>query len=110
MGEGTSAASENQTALGIYNVEDTNNTYALIIGNGTDSSNRSNAATIARNGNYMAQAMAGIMQMFAGTVTQTVDSSGVATATGAPAGWLLCDGSAVSRVTYATLYAVIGDT
>lgn len=28
----------------------------------------------------------------------------------APQGYLLCDGSAVSRDTYATLYAVIGDT
>lgn len=28
----------------------------------------------------------------------------------APAGWLLCDATAVSRTTYATLYAVIGDT
>lgn len=28
----------------------------------------------------------------------------------APQGFLLCDGSAVSRDTYATLYAVIGDT
>lgn len=28
----------------------------------------------------------------------------------APAGWLLCDASAVSRTTYATLYAVVGDT
>lgn len=28
----------------------------------------------------------------------------------APAGWLLCDGSAVSRTTYASLYAVIGTT
>ena len=27
-----------------------------------------------------------------------------------PTGYLLCDGSAVSRTTYATLYAVIGDT
>lgn len=27
-----------------------------------------------------------------------------------PDGWLLCDGSAVSRTTYADLYAVIGDT
>ena len=48
--------------------------------------------------------------MFAGAVTQTVDSDGVATATGAPRGWLLCDGSAVSRTEYATLYAAIGDT
>jgi microcystin-dependent protein len=28
----------------------------------------------------------------------------------APTGWLLCDGSAVSRTTYATLYGVIGTT
>ena len=28
----------------------------------------------------------------------------------APQGYLLCDGSAVDRTTYATLYAVIGDT
>lgn len=39
---------------------------------------------------------AGIIMPFAGTV--------------APQGYLLCDGAAVSRSTYATLYAVIGDT
>ena len=39
---------------------------------------------------------AGIIMPFAGTV--------------APEHYLFCDGSAVSRTTYATLYAVIGDT
>lgn len=38
----------------------------------------------------------GIVQAFAGSTT--------------PQGWLLCDGSAVSRTDYADLYAVIGDT
>ena len=38
----------------------------------------------------------GIVQAFAGSTT--------------PTGWLLCDGSAVSRTDYADLYAVIGDT
>lgn len=38
----------------------------------------------------------GIVQAFAGTTI--------------PSGWLLCDGSAVSRTTYANLYACIGDT
>jgi microcystin-dependent protein len=28
----------------------------------------------------------------------------------APGGWMICDGSAISRTTYATLYAIIGDT
>lgn len=28
----------------------------------------------------------------------------------APSGWLLCDGSAVSRTTYSTLFAVVGTT
>lgn len=38
----------------------------------------------------------GVVQAFAGTTI--------------PTGWLLCDGSAVSRTTYANLYACIGDT
>lgn len=38
----------------------------------------------------------GIVQAFAGSTT--------------PQGWLLCDGSAISRTDYADLYAVIGDT
>ena len=38
----------------------------------------------------------GVVQAFAGNAT--------------PAGWLLCDGSAVSRTTYAALFAVIGTT
>lgn len=37
-----------------------------------------------------------------GTITQYAASS-------APTGWLLCDGSAVSRSTYATLFGVIGE-
>lgn len=38
----------------------------------------------------------GVVQAFAGSTT--------------PDGWLLCDGSAVSRTTYADLFAVIGTT
>lgn len=30
--------------------------------------------------------------------------------TSAPSGWLLCDGSAISRTTYANLFAVLGTT
>lgn len=32
------------------------------------------------------------------------------TTTSAPTGWLICDGSAINRTTYATLFAVIGTT
>lgn len=46
---GTKASSEAQTAIGKYNVEDVNNTYALIIGKG-NATNRANAAAIDWNG------------------------------------------------------------
>ena len=45
---------------------------------------------------FFAKSMLGFIQMFAG---QT-----------APTGWLMCDGTAVSRTDYADLYSVIGDT
>ena len=92
----TIATSNYQTALGKYNVEDNADTYAAIIGNGTSNSARSNALTVDWSGNVMSQGMAGMIQMFAGST--------------APAGWLICDGSAVSRTTYATLFAVIETT
>lgn len=107
---GTGVVSQNleETVLGAYNdyVSDVNpygrtqynnrGKYALIIGNGTADNARSNATTIDWNGNYLGQAMAGIIQMFAGATP--------------PSGWLVCDGSAVSRTTYATLFAAIGTT
>ena len=46
--------------------------------------------------NLFAQNMAGMIQMFAGSSV--------------PSGWLLCNGAAVSRTTYARLFAVIGTT
>ena len=49
-GYGTIAKGQNQTAIGKYNIEDTNEKYALIVGNGTSTA-RSNAFTIDWNGN-----------------------------------------------------------
>lgn len=49
--QGTIAAGNWQTAIGRYNVEDTNNANALIIGNGANNNNRSNAFTVDWNGN-----------------------------------------------------------
>lgn len=47
----TIAASTAQTALGKYNIEDNQNQYAVILGNGTASNARSNALTVDWNGN-----------------------------------------------------------
>lgn len=49
-GSDTIAASDYQHVQGKYNVEDSNSKYAFIIGNGADSSNRSNAFAIDWNG------------------------------------------------------------
>ena len=51
MGMGLYASQDYQTAIGKYNVDDTNDEYALIVGNGSDDSNRSNAFTVDWNGN-----------------------------------------------------------
>ena len=48
--QGTKASSASQTALGKYNVEDTADTYAQIIGNGTSDAARSNAHCITWDG------------------------------------------------------------
>lgn len=50
-GYGTKADADGQTAIGRYNVEDGNDTYALIIGNGSGEDSRSNALTVDWNGN-----------------------------------------------------------
>ena len=49
-GSGTTASSQNQHVQGKYNIEDTNNIYAHIVGNGEDGKN-SNAHTLDWQGN-----------------------------------------------------------
>lgn len=49
-GYGTTASSSTQHVQGKYNIEDVNNEYAFIIGNGTNNSTRSNAFAIGWNG------------------------------------------------------------
>lgn len=83
--------------------------YAFMIGNGSSSLlNTSNAATIDWNGNYLGQAMAGVIQMFGGGVQQ-IGSTGTYQPANMP-GWLMCNGAEVSRTDYPELYAAIGDT
>ena len=73
-----------------------------LVGNADTATNATNAvnATNDANGNNIAvtyqPAVVGAVIAFAGSTS--------------PAGWLLCDGSAVSRTTYAALFAVIGTT
>ena len=53
-GYGTLASSEYQHVSGKFNIEDTQNRYVFIIGNGTNNNNRSNAFTVDWNGNIEA--------------------------------------------------------
>lgn len=78
---------ENNGTVGI-NMTNPNDTYALDV-NGT-----ANATSI-----FQANALL----VPTGSVMQYAGGS-------APTGWLICDGSAVSRTTYATLFAVISTT
>lgn len=48
------ASGNNQTAIGKYNVEDSAGKYAFIVGNGTSTSNRSNAFSVDWGGNVVA--------------------------------------------------------
>ena len=50
-GLGTKASSSHQHVQGKYNIEDTTNTYAHIVGNGTADNTRSNAHTLDWDGN-----------------------------------------------------------
>ena len=75
----------------------TGNVTGNVTGNLTGTASK---ATNDANNNNIAQTylpiVVGAVMAFAGSTS--------------PAGWLLCDGSAVSRTDYADLYAVIGDT
>ena len=109
--DGTIAQGRSQTALGKFNVADS--TSALIIGNGADGGNRSNALTVDWSGNVDAAGeVKAAGDVMAGGSTPLVPIGTIldfAAAT-APTGYLVCDGSAVSRTTYVALFAVIGTT
>ena len=90
----TVAGYSSQTAIGKFNKNQAETAFE--IGNGTADDARSNAFAVDWDGNVMAKGMAGMIQMYAGTT--------------APKGWLLCNGTNVSRTTYAELFDVIGTT
>lgn len=93
--EGTIAAKRSQTALGKYNVEDTAEgsfgQYAVIVGNGTGWTNRSNALTVDWSGNVACGTVNGIdiAAAVAGVTVFKGELSSQATLEGADyeAGW-----------------------
>lgn len=54
IGSGTKASSVGQIALGLFNIEDDQSDYLLILGNGADNNTRSNAMTVDWSGNINA--------------------------------------------------------
>lgn len=77
----TIAASQAQTAIGKYNIEDDNNIYALIIGNGTYNSVRSDALRADWSGNVQIdgtlQDLSGVSLLDEWTNTATVSSGSI---------------------------------
>ena len=94
-GDNTVAGSESQHVSGAFNIIDNDGKYAFIIGNGGSFSSRSNAMTVDWDGVPTFYGMAGEIKMWAGDTI--------------PNGWLLCDGSEISKTDYPYLYASIGD-
>lgn len=72
-GYGTIAKGENQTAIGKYNIQDDNNKYAFIVGNGTNSV-RANAFTIDWNGNAEANGKILATQEYVGNNGGKIDT------------------------------------
>lgn len=76
-GNGAKAGSDNQTAIGKYNIEDVNDVYGLILGNGSSGSSRSNALTVKWNGDVKSS---GDIEDGSGNVlADKADSSSLAT-------------------------------
>lgn len=81
-GQYTIAAGQHQHVQGKYNIEDTNNTYAHIVGNG-EASTRSNAHTLDWNGNawFKGSVYVGGTNQNDATMLATTDDVGVANMT-----------------------------
>lgn len=86
----TIAGYDNQTVIGKYNDNQSNNAFE--IGNGINK--RSNAFTVDWDGNVKAQGWAGFVQMFAGATE--------------PEGWKFCNGQTLPKSDYPELFAAIG--
>lgn len=80
--KGTLASSQYQTVLGKYNTEDTNDSYALIVGNGSSDTSRSNALAVDWNGNLTCGTVNGVnVTSIAPSVSSTTATRGSAAST-----------------------------
>lgn len=116
IGENVRAGSQGQTVLGCSNKLDLDDKYVFIVGNGSVGYplNYSNALTVDWSGNVIAQGMAGQIIMTAcpagGPGSTTLVPANNTTVYEPIPGWLVCNGAAVSRTEYSTLFAVIKTT
>jgi microcystin-dependent protein len=98
----TANPSNQVSYTGLSTVVPATNTWTLSGGSGNDINTTISNWNTANPSNPVV--------LFSGDGTQVPNSSAIATFSGSqiPAGWLLCDGSAVNRATYSNLFAVIG--
>lgn len=104
-GNATSATNIAGGGAGQIPYQSAANTTAMLAAGTSGQILTSNGSSAPTWGNVLPS---GVMQMYGGSVTQSV-SSGTLTTT-APSGWALCDGSAISRTTYSSLFSAIGTT
>lgn len=104
-GNATSATNIAGGGAGQIPYQSAANTTAMLAAGTSGQILTSNGSSAPTWGNVLPS---GVMQMYGGSVTQSV-SSGTLTTT-APSGWALCDGSAISRTTYSALFTAIGTT
>lgn len=75
FGTGTLSSSDDQAVFGRWNVEDTNDTYAVIVGNGSSASNRSDALTVDWSGNVACGTVNGVNIAAIGTTAAPVSTT-----------------------------------
>lgn len=103
-GEGTEAAGENQHVSGKYNIVDNADTYAEIIGNGTDDNNRSNGRTLDWNGN---ETIAGDLYFNGGVDPLSTQLSAKADASALPGGYVGDTTAAGQSVAHGTSWTTL---